>query len=90
MKGKDYMAKYKVDDWVLVRGLPSDNKFHVVEIVTWECSGGEQVSYKGRHYFPTRAAPAGAQAPARGTIVCAGLESTFREIELGELAEPPL
>ena len=40
------MAKYKVDDWVLVRGTNGKVKAHILEVRTQVCSAGiEQIHY---------------------------------------------
>lgn len=80
------MAKFKIDDWVTIKGVSKDDRFHIVEIVTTECSGGIQDCYRGRHFFknPRRVAN---QHARENTYFMSAIEMTMREIELGEVTE---
>ena len=42
------MAKWKVNDWVLVKGTNKKFKFHIIEVISQESSGGKHIGYVGR------------------------------------------
>lgn len=42
------MPKWKIDDWVAIKGTEGKVKLHIVEILEQTCYGGKQILYQGR------------------------------------------
>lgn len=78
MKTKE--PKFKVGDWVTIKGLPNTQLFHVLEIIQQRCEAGiEQVTYSGRHFVKS--------SITDNNFALSTRELRLREMELGELAE---
>lgn len=81
--------KFKVGDWVTIKGMPANEMFHVLEIRQQTCEAGiAQVVYSGRHFFMSRLDMGGVKE-IEDRWAMSARELLLREIELGELTEMP-
>lgn len=74
-------AKYKIDDWVLLRGRGGREVIHIVDIIAATCSKATQYVYSGRSFWWVEQ-PKLSRIPYWGA---ASATLKWEEIELGEI-----
>lgn len=81
--------KFKVGDWVTMKGIPQDEMFHILEVNQQICEAGiVQVRYLGRHFFRSRLEIVGVKE-TKSRWAMSVKEFQVREMELGELTTTP-